>query len=113
MTYKGKKFADFKLLLTGKHNVYNALAAIAVGIELSIPAEKMIESLSGFKGVERRFEIIAKKNDIIFIDDYAHHPTEVRATLEAARQLNPARLVAVFQPHLFSRTTICCCIRLS
>ncbi len=102
--YNSKKIGDFKILLPGRHNILNALAAISVGLELGLPVEKIKKSLASFKGVERRFEKIAEKEGVIFMDDYAHHPTEVKTTLEAARQLNPQRLVAVFQPHLFSRT---------
>jgi UDP-N-acetylmuramate--alanine ligase len=95
----------FKLFVPGEHNVRNALAAIAVGRELGIDGSKMAAALAGFLGVDRRFQILGDYHGAIIVDDYAHHPTEVRATLEAARGGYPdRRLVALFQPHLYSRT---------
>lgn len=89
----------------GEHNVKNALAAIATGLELQMQKEDIIKGISNFEGVFRRFQKKDEHNDIMVIDDYAHHPTEVKATLEAARNGWPKRrLVAVFQPHLYSRT---------
>jgi UDP-N-acetylmuramate--alanine ligase len=91
--------------LPGSHNVKNALAALAVGLELAVPFERLAEACGTFSGVARRFEVLGEGGGITVIDDYAHHPTEVRAVLGAARQALPGRrLVAVFQPHLFSRT---------
>jgi UDP-N-acetylmuramate--alanine ligase len=95
----------FKLFLPGEHNVRNALAAIAVGRELGIEGPRIAAALSKFLGVDRRFQVLGDYNGAIIVDDYAHHPTEIRATLEAARGGYPGRrLVALFQPHLFSRT---------
>lgn len=95
----------FKLFLPGEHNVRNALAAIAVGRELGIEGPRIAAALSKFLGVDRRFQVLGDYNGAIIVDDYAHHPTEIRATLEAARGGYPdRRLVALFQPHLFSRT---------
>lgn len=95
----------FKLFVPGEHNVRNALAAIAVGRELGIDGSNMAAALAGFLGVDRRFQILGDYHGAIIVDDYAHHPTEVRATLEAARGGYPdRRLVALFQPHLYSRT---------
>lgn len=95
----------FKLFIPGEHNVRNALAAIAVGLELKIPGETISAALAKFLGVDRRFQVLGDYNGAIIVDDYAHHPTEIRATLEAARGGYPdRRLVAVFQPHLYSRT---------
>ena len=89
----------------GRHNVANALAAIAVGRELSIPFETIARALEAFTGVVRRFERKGERAGVLVVDDYAHHPTEIAATLAAARQVYPdRRLVALFQPHLFSRT---------
>src|SRR5262249_14876892 len=94
-----------RLSLPGRHNVENALAAIAVGRELSIPFPTIARALSEFTGVVRRFETKGERGGVLVVDDYAHHPTELAATLAAARQVHPdRRLVALFQPHLFSRT---------
>lgn len=96
---------EIHLKLPGKHNVANSLAGLAVGFELDIPFVKMKNALEDFGGIERRFEIKARENEIIIVDDYAHHPTEVAATLAAAASGWPQhRLIAVFQPHLYSRT---------
>jgi UDP-N-acetylmuramate--alanine ligase len=92
------------LQLPGLHNVKNALAAVAVGIELEIPFEAIRRGLYEFTGVHRRFEIKASDGDVIVVDDYAHHPTEIKATLRAARTGWNRRVIAVFQPHLYSRT---------
>jgi UDP-N-acetylmuramate--alanine ligase len=95
----------FKLFLPGTHNVQNALAAIAVGRHLGIEANVIAAALAKFLGVDRRFQILGEYRGALIIDDYAHHPTEIRATLEAARGGYPnRRLVALFQPHLYSRT---------
>lgn len=95
----------FKLFIPGEHNVRNALAAIAVGRELGIDAETIASGLAKFLGVDRRFQILGSYQGAIVVDDYAHHPTEIRATLEAARGGYPnRRIVALFQPHLYSRT---------
>ncbi len=92
----------------GRYNVYNALAAIAVGLELDMTFESIAAGLGKFTGVNRRFQLIGEKDGITVIDDYAHHPTEVRATLSAASDGWPdRRIVAVFQPHLYSRTRDC------
>lgn len=89
----------------GLHNVRNALAAVAVGRELEIDFDAVRDSLSRFSGVQRRFQKVGEANDILVIDDYAHHPTEIAATLEAAASGWPdRRIVTVFQPHLYSRT---------
>ena len=94
-----------ELPMHGTHNVSNALAAIAVGLSLGVDFETIAKSLRGFSGVHRRFEHRGTWRGALVVDDYAHHPTEVSATLAAARQAFPqARIVAVFQPHLFSRT---------
>lgn len=93
------------LPLPGRHNVHNALAALAVARELSIPFDTAAGALSRFDGVARRFEKKGERDGVLVVDDYAHHPTEITATLAAARQVHPERrLVALFQPHLYSRT---------
>jgi UDP-N-acetylmuramate--alanine ligase len=96
---------SFKLFLPGEHNVRNALAAIGVARHLGVPAERIAAGLAKFLGVDRRFQILGDYLGAIVVDDYAHHPTEIRATLSAARGGYPERrIVALFQPHLFSRT---------
>jgi UDP-N-acetylmuramate--alanine ligase len=93
------------LPLPGRHNVKNALGALAVARELSIPFAVAARALSRFDGVARRFETKGEKKGVRVVDDYAHHPTEIAATLAAARQVHPkSRIVALFQPHLYSRT---------
>ena len=93
------------LPMHGAHNVCNALAAVAVGLSLDLPFAKISGALAGFSGVHRRFERHGIWHGATVVDDYAHHPTEVAATLDAARQAFPhSKIVAVFQPHLFSRT---------
>jgi UDP-N-acetylmuramate--alanine ligase len=89
----------------GKHNVLNALAAVAVALEAGISARCCMDGLAAFAGVGRRFEIKGEKGEVLVVDDYGHHPAEIRATLETARQVFPQRrLVTVFQPHRFTRT---------
>jgi UDP-N-acetylmuramate--alanine ligase len=96
---------QIELPIPGRHNVLNALAAVGVGLSLRIGWDDMAAALAGFKGVHRRFEPMGSWRGATVVDDYAHHPTEVAATLDAARQTFPrARIHAVFQPHLFSRT---------
>lgn len=104
--YKHKFIHRFKLSLGGRHNISNALAVIALGLELGIDFKIINNALARFRGAHRRLEIKFKSNGITVIDDYAHHPTEIRATLEAAKELNPKRLIAIFQPHRFSRTKL-------
>jgi UDP-N-acetylmuramate--alanine ligase len=94
-----------QLSVPGKHNVLNALAAAAVGLHLGIPFEIIARALHGFRGAGRRFEVRGERDGITVVDDYAHHPTEVAVTIQAARESYPGRrLIAVFQPHLYSRT---------
>jgi len=96
---------DIYLKAPGDHNIKNALAAIAVGRELGIPFEKIKSGLERFQGVFRRFQLKLESDNVTVIDDYAHHPTEVQATIQGARRGWPERrIVAVFQPHLYSRT---------
>ncbi|MEW6501694.1 MAG: UDP-N-acetylmuramate--L-alanine ligase [Thermodesulfobacteriota bacterium] len=93
------------LLVPGQHNVYNALAAIALGLELEIPFATISKALGGFTGVQRRLQVKGESNGITVMDDYGHHPTEIRATLSALRSAWPKRrLVVLFQPHRYSRT---------
>jgi UDP-N-acetylmuramate--alanine ligase len=102
---RDERLGEIELQVPGMHNVRNALAAVAVGLELEIGFEKVRRGLADFTGVRRRFETVGEAHGIVVIDDYAHHPTEIRATIDAASQGYPdRRLVAVFQPHLYSRT---------
>ncbi len=105
VTRGAQRLGIVKLQALGIHNVRNALAAIAVGLELEVPFARIQAGLARFSGVHRRFQVLGEAQDILVIDDYAHHPTEVMATLQAASDGFPARrIVAVFQPHLYSRT---------
>lgn len=100
-----KSLGTVRLRVPGRHNVLNALAAIAVGQELGIPFEKISEGLGAFEGVGRRMELKGEKDGILVVDDYGHHPTEIRATLAALRERYPSRrLVVLFQPHRYTRT---------
>ncbi|WP_272491911.1 UDP-N-acetylmuramate--L-alanine ligase [Rhodothermus bifroesti] len=102
---EGVSLGEMHLQVPGLHNVRNALAAVTVGLELDIPFARIRAGLERFTGVRRRFERLGEVQGILVIDDYAHHPTEIRVTLEAATTAMPdRRLVAVFQPHLYSRT---------
>lgn len=101
---KGEKIGSIELKVPGKHNIGNALAALAAADYCGIPFDKAIESLEQFGGACRRFEILDKLNGITFADDYAHHPAELRVTLEAAMQMNYRKVWAVFQPFTYSRT---------
>jgi UDP-N-acetylmuramate--alanine ligase len=104
VTYKEKDLGEFTLHVPGLHNVLNATAAIAVGTALDIPAEQIRSGLDGFRGVDRRFQLKGKVAGISVIDDYGHHPTEIRATLAAARQCGFRCVHVIFQPHRFTRT---------
>jgi UDP-N-acetylmuramate--alanine ligase len=88
----------------GRHNVANALAAIGVALELHVPFERASAALAQFRGAERRFERKGEAGGVVVIDDYGHHPTEIRAVLEAARATGAQRIVCVFQPHRYTRT---------
>ncbi len=99
------RLGEISLGMPGRHNVLNALAAIGVGLELGLDFKRITRAFDGFGGVQRRFQILSTAGDIMVVDDYGHHPAEIRATLAAARQGWPKRrIVAVFQPHRFSRT---------
>ncbi|HMJ17402.1 MAG TPA: UDP-N-acetylmuramate--L-alanine ligase [Gemmatimonadaceae bacterium] len=105
VAYDGSGLGDVLLRVPGHHNVQNALAAIAAGFALGVTLEQMREGLRQFGGVERRFQHLCDIAGLSIVDDYAHHPTEIAATLQAARASYPGRrIVAAFQPHLFSRT---------
>ena len=105
VVYDGKPLGEVVLQVPGLHNVRNALAAIASGIALGATVPDMAKGLARFGGVERRFQRLGEANGVQVVDDYAHHPTEVEATIAAARAAYPGRrLVVAFQPHLFTRT---------
>jgi UDP-N-acetylmuramate--alanine ligase len=103
--YKNNEsLGEIELHIPGTHNIKNALAVIALSETVGISFAHIQAGLNGFSGIERRFEVKAEISDIIVVDDYAHHPSEVKATLDAARKSWDRRIIAVFQPHLFSRT---------
>lgn len=104
LIYKNYKMGRIKLQVTGKHNILNSLLACSVGLELDIPFTSIQEGLFDYKGVYRRFENKGTHKGISFFDDYAHHPTEIMATLDGFRDSTNRRIVVLFQPHLFSRT---------
>ena len=95
---------EIKLNVPGEHNVLNSLAAVVLGIEMGLSFNDIQKGIYNYKGVRRRFDIKGTFNDIMLLDDYAHHPTEVKATIEAAKAGWDRRIIAVFQPHLFTRT---------
>ena len=105
VTRHGKTLGALQLLVPGRHNVLNALAAVAVGLELEVGFAHIAEALASFRGVSRRFEVKGEEGGVRVVDDYAHHPTEIAATLSAARAAGGRRLV-VFQPHRYSRTQL-------
>ncbi|MGD9014869.1 MAG: UDP-N-acetylmuramate--L-alanine ligase [Candidatus Omnitrophota bacterium] len=96
----------FQLSLGGKHNILNALAVIALGLELGIDKELIKAALVSYRGTRRRLEIKFRSQEILVLDDYGHHPTEIKATLEAVKSLNPRRLLVIFQPHRYTRTKL-------
>ena len=103
--HQGEPLGDIRLNLPGIHNVYNAMASVAVGFELGIPFETVKAALETVEGVQRRLEIKGDVNGITIVDDYGHHPTEIKTTLQAAKEAWPdRRMVVVFQPHRYSRT---------
>jgi UDP-N-acetylmuramate--alanine ligase len=102
--HAGRRLGNVRLPLPGRHNAANALATLAVAIELDIPFATAAEALAEFGGIERRFQTWGSARGVRVVDDYGHHPAEIRATLAAARDLDPQRVVVVFQPHRYSRT---------
>ena len=96
---------DFKFNLPGRHNLSNAIMALAMSVEYGIPHQQLAKALASYTGVKRRFTYQIKTDDLVFIDDYAHHPEEINAVHQAVREMYPnKKVLAVFQPHLFSRT---------
>lgn len=104
VTFNGNELGEIKISLLGIHNVKNALACIAVGLLNGIRFEKISEILPKFQGVSRRFQIKGKYKGGLIIDDYAHHPTEIKASISMAEALKPKRKIAIFQPHRYTRT---------
>ena len=104
LTYFGKDLGNFQLSVPGVHNIYNAVASIIVSIVSGISIDAIKESIIKYVGVGRRFETKGYYNDALIVDDYAHHPTELKATLSAAKKLKKSTLWCVFQPHTYSRT---------
>ncbi len=104
--YRGADLGEFRLRVPGAHNVLNATAAVAVGMGLEVPVDRIREALEQFNGVDRRFQVQGRVNGVTVIDDYGHHPTEIRATLAAARQCGFGRVHVIFQPHRYSRTQL-------
>ncbi len=102
--YRGEKLGDIHLNVPGLFNVYNSMAAVAVGRELDMAFPVIQEGLRTFVGVHRRLEVKGRVNDITVVDDYGHHPTEIVATLAAAKQVWKNRIIVVFQPHRYTRT---------
>jgi len=103
--YKGKDLGEFVLKVPGKFNIYNSLGVISLGLSLDIPVDVIKKSLAGYSGIWRRFEIKGEYKGVPVISDYAHHPTAVKSTIEAAREFYPGkRIFAVFQPHQHNRT---------
>ncbi len=104
---RGQDVCEYSISLPGRHNVLNSLAAIAVALEFDVPQALIAEALGTFPGVGRRFERKGIVRGIEVVDDYAHHPAEIEATLRAARSIHSGRIVAIFQPHRYSRTRDC------
>jgi len=104
VTFRDKNLGEFRLHVPGLHNVLNATAAIAVGVGLDIPVANIQEALENFRGVDRRFHVRGRVGGITVIDDYGHHPTEIRATLAAAKQCGYRKIHVIFQPHRYTRT---------
>lgn len=107
VSYEGKMLGRFSLPVPGHHNVLNALAAIAVGLELDLPTTTIKKGIAAYRGVERRFQNLGKRDGVLIVDDYAHHPTEIRAAIAAAKAGWNTDLAVVFQPHRYTRTRDC------
>jgi UDP-N-acetylmuramate--alanine ligase len=104
VVHRRQEIGRLSLRMPGLHNVYNALATLATAFELDIPFQVVQETLRDFSGIQRRFQIKGEKKGILIVDDYGHHPVEIMATLKAARTGWGKRIVAVFQPHRYTRT---------
>jgi UDP-N-acetylmuramate--alanine ligase len=104
VVFEGKVLGPFALRVPGRHNVLNAASAVAIGVQLEVPAKTIAVGLREFRGVERRFQVKGVIHGVTVIDDYGHHPTEIVATLKAARECGYAKLHVIFQPHRYTRT---------
>jgi UDP-N-acetylmuramate--alanine ligase len=104
ITYRKDDLGEFTLHVPGVHNVLNATAAIAVGVGLEVGVEAIRTALDQFRGVDRRFQLRGRAAGVSVIDDYGHHPTEIKATLAAARQCGFGKIHVIFQPHRYTRT---------
>jgi UDP-N-acetylmuramate--alanine ligase len=106
VVFDGRELGEFEVCAVGEHNILNATAAIAVGVGLDIPLEKIREGIASFSGVDRRFHVKGRGDNILVVDDYGHHPTEIRATLASARHWleSGGRVHVIFQPHRYTRT---------
>ena len=102
--HRGKALGAATIQVPGRHNVLNALAAVGVGLDIEVPFERIQQALSGFAGVQRRFQIRGEAAGVLVVDDYWHHPAEIRATLAAAKAGFDRRVITVFQPHRYTRT---------
>ncbi|MDO7788008.1 UDP-N-acetylmuramate--L-alanine ligase [Desulforamulus aquiferis] len=102
--YHGDKLGDVELHVPGQHNLLNSLAAIALGRYLNLDFEDIARALKEFRGAKRRYQLLGEIDGVKVVDDYAHHPTEIKATLQAARNSHPGRIITVFQPHRYTRT---------
>jgi UDP-N-acetylmuramate--alanine ligase len=102
--FKGNTLGVLRLRVPGEHGILNALAAVATGLELEIPFDKIAVALASFQNADRRFQIKGEHKEVLVVDDYGHHPTEIIATLSAARHACARRIVTVFQPHRYTRT---------
>ena len=101
-----KILGKVKLAIHGRHNVLNALATIATGLQVGVSFAKIADGLRTFHGAKRRFQSKGRIRNVLVVDDYAHHPTEIAATLKAAREIKPNKIVCIFQPHRYSRTQL-------
>jgi UDP-N-acetylmuramate--alanine ligase len=104
VNYRGLVLGPFTLHVPGRHNVLNATAAIAIGVQLGIAPDGIARGLESFRGVDRRFQVRGTVRGITVVDDYGHHPTEIMATLRAAREAGYRRVHVLFQPHRYTRT---------
>lgn len=103
---EGRRLGDIELSVPGRHNALNALAAVAVACECRLEFETIRLALRGFQGTKRRFQVLGEVSGVTVVDDYAHHPTEIKATIDTARNLEVGRIVVIFQPHRYSRTRL-------
>jgi UDP-N-acetylmuramate--alanine ligase len=102
--FRGNDLGRFHLRIPGRHNVLNAMAAVTIALELEVKPDVIREALATFSGVDRRFQVRGKEHGVTVVDDYGHHPTEIKATLDGARQCGFARIHVLFQPHRYTRT---------